>query len=98
MAKSPKDVCGVSEEPVKIAAGNPGGDGRFHEEAHAGCAERRRSDYQGQGTHCSRYRGLRNMRLLYRHSRQKCFEAGATREEIAEVLGIAILMGGGPAV
>lgn len=29
---------------------------------------------------------------------KKCFEAGATKEEIAEALGIAILMGGGPAL
>jgi AhpD family alkylhydroperoxidase len=29
---------------------------------------------------------------------KKCFEAGATREEIAEVCGVAILMGGGPAL
>lgn len=29
---------------------------------------------------------------------KKCFEAGATKEEIAEVLGVAILMGGGPAM
>jgi len=29
---------------------------------------------------------------------KKCFEAGATKEEIAEVLGVAILMGGGPAL
>jgi AhpD family alkylhydroperoxidase len=28
---------------------------------------------------------------------KKCFEAGATREEIVEALGVAILMGGGPA-
>ena len=29
---------------------------------------------------------------------KKCFEAGATKEEIAEVLGVAVLMGGGPAM
>ena len=29
---------------------------------------------------------------------KKCFEAEATKEEIAEVLGVAILMGGGPAL
>ena len=29
---------------------------------------------------------------------KKCFEAGATKEEIAEALGVAILMGGGPAL
>ena len=29
---------------------------------------------------------------------KKCFEAGATREEIAETCGVAILMGGGPAL
>jgi AhpD family alkylhydroperoxidase len=29
---------------------------------------------------------------------KKCFEAGATREEIAEACGVAILMGGGPAL
>ena len=29
---------------------------------------------------------------------KKCFDAGATKEEIAEVLGVAILMGGGPAL
>jgi AhpD family alkylhydroperoxidase len=29
---------------------------------------------------------------------KKCFEAGATKEEIAETLGVAILMGGGPAL
>jgi AhpD family alkylhydroperoxidase len=29
---------------------------------------------------------------------KKCFEAGVTKEEIAEVLGVAILMGGGPAM
>jgi AhpD family alkylhydroperoxidase len=29
---------------------------------------------------------------------KKCFEAGATKEEIAEALGIAIFMGGGPAL
>jgi AhpD family alkylhydroperoxidase len=29
---------------------------------------------------------------------KKCFEAGANKEEIAEVLGVAILMGGGPAM
>jgi len=29
---------------------------------------------------------------------KKCFEAGATKDEIAEVLGVAILMGGGPAL
>ncbi|MFH0965682.1 MAG: carboxymuconolactone decarboxylase family protein [Planctomycetota bacterium] len=29
---------------------------------------------------------------------KKCFEAGATKEEIAEVCGVAILMGGGPAL
>ena len=28
---------------------------------------------------------------------KKCFEAGATKEEIAEACGVAILMGGGPA-
>lgn len=27
---------------------------------------------------------------------KKCFEAGVTREEIAEALGVAILMGGAP--
>lgn len=29
---------------------------------------------------------------------KKCFEAGATKEEIAEACGVAILMGGGPAM
>jgi len=29
---------------------------------------------------------------------KKCFEAGATQEEIAEACGVAILMGGGPAL
>lgn len=29
---------------------------------------------------------------------KNCFEAGATKEEITEVLGVAILMGGGPAM
>ena len=29
---------------------------------------------------------------------KKCFEAGATKEEIAEACGVAILMGGGPAL
>ena len=29
---------------------------------------------------------------------KKCFDAGATKDEIAEVLGVAILMGGGPAL
>jgi len=29
---------------------------------------------------------------------KKCFEAGVTKEEIAEVCGVAILMGGGPAL
>jgi len=29
---------------------------------------------------------------------KKCFEAGATKEEIVEALGVAILMGGGPAL
>ncbi len=29
---------------------------------------------------------------------KKCFDAGATKEELAEVLGVAILMGGGPAL
>jgi len=29
---------------------------------------------------------------------KKCFEAGATREEIGETCGVAILMGGGPAL
>lgn len=29
---------------------------------------------------------------------KKCYEAGATKEEMAEALGIAILMGGGPAL
>lgn len=29
---------------------------------------------------------------------KKCFEAGATKEEIAEALGVAIFMGGGPAL
>jgi len=29
---------------------------------------------------------------------KKCFEAGATKEEIAETCGVAILMGGGPAL
>ncbi len=29
---------------------------------------------------------------------KKCFEAGATREEMAEACGVAILMGGGPAL
>ena len=29
---------------------------------------------------------------------KKCFEAGATKEEIAEVCGVAIPMGGGPAL
>ena len=29
---------------------------------------------------------------------KKCFEAGVTREEIAETCGVAILMGGGPAL
>jgi AhpD family alkylhydroperoxidase len=29
---------------------------------------------------------------------KKCYEAGATKEEIAEALGVAILMGGGPAL
>jgi len=28
---------------------------------------------------------------------KKCFEAGATREELAEVCGVAMVMGGGPA-
>lgn len=28
---------------------------------------------------------------------KKCFEAGATKEEMAEACGVAILMGGGPA-
>ena len=29
---------------------------------------------------------------------KKCLDAGATREEIAEACGVAILMGGGPAM
>jgi AhpD family alkylhydroperoxidase len=29
---------------------------------------------------------------------KKCFDAGATKEEIVEALGVAILMGGGPAL
>jgi len=29
---------------------------------------------------------------------KKCFEAGATKDEIAEACGVAILMGGGPAL
>jgi AhpD family alkylhydroperoxidase len=29
---------------------------------------------------------------------KKCFEAGATKEEIAEACSVAILMGGGPAL
>jgi AhpD family alkylhydroperoxidase len=29
---------------------------------------------------------------------KKCFDAGATQEEMAEVLGVAVLMGGGPAL
>ncbi|MFH1731131.1 MAG: carboxymuconolactone decarboxylase family protein [Planctomycetota bacterium] len=29
---------------------------------------------------------------------KKCLEAGATKEEIAEACGVAILMGGGPAL
>jgi len=29
---------------------------------------------------------------------KKCFESGATKEEIAETCGVAILMGGGPAL
>ena len=29
---------------------------------------------------------------------KKCFEAGATKEEIAETCGVAIMMGGGPAL
>lgn len=29
---------------------------------------------------------------------KKCFEAGATKEEMAEACGVAILMGGGPAL
>lgn len=29
---------------------------------------------------------------------KKCFEAGATKEEIAEACAVAILMGGGPAL
>jgi len=29
---------------------------------------------------------------------KKCFEAGVTKEEIAEVCGVAIMMGGGPAL
>jgi AhpD family alkylhydroperoxidase len=29
---------------------------------------------------------------------KKCFEAGATKEEITETLAVAILMGGGPAM
>jgi AhpD family alkylhydroperoxidase len=29
---------------------------------------------------------------------KKCFEAGVTKEEIAEVCSVAILMGGGPAL
>jgi AhpD family alkylhydroperoxidase len=29
---------------------------------------------------------------------KKCFDAGATKDEIAEVLGVAILIGGGPAL
>jgi len=29
---------------------------------------------------------------------KKCFDAGATKDEIAEVLGVAILRGGGPAL
>ena len=29
---------------------------------------------------------------------KKCFQAGATKEEIAEALGVAIFMGGGPAL
>jgi AhpD family alkylhydroperoxidase len=29
---------------------------------------------------------------------KKCYEAGATKEEMAEALGVAILMGGGPAL
>ncbi len=29
---------------------------------------------------------------------KKCFEAGATKDEIAETCGVAILMGGGPAL
>ena len=29
---------------------------------------------------------------------KKCFEAGVTKEEMAEVCGVAILMGGGPAL
>jgi AhpD family alkylhydroperoxidase len=29
---------------------------------------------------------------------KKCFEAGATREEIAEACGVAVLMGGGPSL
>lgn len=29
---------------------------------------------------------------------KKCYDAGATKEEMAEVLGVAIMMGGGPAL
>lgn len=29
---------------------------------------------------------------------KKCFEAGATKDEMAEACGVAILMGGGPAL
>jgi len=29
---------------------------------------------------------------------KKCYEAGATKEEMVETLGVAILMGGGPAL
>jgi AhpD family alkylhydroperoxidase len=29
---------------------------------------------------------------------KKCFEAGATKEEMAEACGVAMLMGGGPAL
>jgi AhpD family alkylhydroperoxidase len=29
---------------------------------------------------------------------KKCFDAGATKEEVAEACGVAILMGGGPAL
>ncbi len=36
------------------------------------------------------------MYRLYSKPRKTAIDAGATREEIAETVGVAILMGGGP--
>ena len=99
MAKSPKDVLDEFQSNMpKLARGLSASRGGLYEKAHAGRAQRRRAEPQAQGTDRPGHRDPGPVRLLIVIHVKKCLEAGATKEEIAEVCGVAILMGGGLAL